>query len=96
MPDVPGKFFLLLTKNSTLCCSVKPKNLLNIELLERQPDNTLETLSLPVDPKFVRSNQELREGPSNAVWLLPVNFAKPNEILDTKNPVLPLSSDVSN
>ena len=96
LPDVPGKFFLLLTKNSTLCCSVKPKNLLNIELLERQPDNTLETLSLPVDPEFVRSNQELREGPNNAVWLLPVNFAKPNEILDTKNPVLPLSSDVGN
>ncbi|MBC7646306.1 MAG: hypothetical protein H7095_04245 [Pseudopedobacter sp.] len=95
LPDVPGKFFLLLTKNVTFCC-VNPKNLLNIEVLGRQPDNTLETLSLPVDPEFVRSNQELREGPSNAVWLLPVNFAKPNEILDTKNPVLPPSSNVGN
>jgi len=91
LKGVSGQYFMLLTPFS----GGPSTEVLSLELLERQNGDVLESYSLPPAAVFVRSNKELRNGPKYAVWLVPVNFEKPYQPLDTQNPVLLRSSDVS-
>ena len=69
---------------------------LGLELLERQPNNTLISRSYLLNGKFVRDINALYNDDDQGTGLLwAINLEKPDNLLDTKNPIVLRSSDIS-
>ena len=89
----PEHFFLSMTRVASTKAKAAP--LLFLELLEKNKQGIGLSKSLPKNARFVSNIKALYKGTAGDVLLLPVHFEKPYDLLDTKNPVLPRSSDVS-
>ena len=88
-------FYLLMTKIATLEKG-KIVPTLGLELLERQPNNTLISRSYLLNGKFVRDINALYNDDDQGTGLLwAINLEKPDNLLDTKNPIVLRSSDIS-
>lgn len=95
LPQGTQRLYLLLTRTSTLeKGQIVPA--LDMELLERQPDDTLSSRSYLFNGKFVRNIGALYTSDDQGTGLLwPVHLEKPSSLLDTKNPVVLRSSDIT-
>lgn|GEM_PF-1295133 len=90
----PEQFFLLMTRVKSTQPKAEP--LVFLELLEKNKQGIGLSKSLPKNAHFVSNVRALYKGTAGDVLLIPVHFEKPYDLLDTKNPVVPSSSNISN